>query len=242
VTQQSALRYVCFLQVWVSAAGLASPILGAQIALRSRNGSFAAGIAMALAQCGIVLTGPETLDAAKRLKFNVGKINPFKGMSLLFMNGAGLRRLAISGALFSGTRGIYATFDSYRLGPIGWSPAEQSYFSAALSGVNIASTQLIAKPLFAKLGAKRTFELASMVAAVAYLGVSQSCRPAGAVAQMRRTVQFLIFKAVLMTPWSEPASFVSSQPPAALHTSSCVDEPCCSLARVVGTSLREVLR
>ena len=30
---------------------------------------------------------------------------------------------------------------------------------------------------------------------------------AAAVAQLRRTIQFLIFKAVLMTPWSEPARF-----------------------------------
>ena len=53
---------------------------------------------------------------------------------------------------------IYATIDSYRLGPIGWSPAEQSYYSAALSGVNIVSTQLVSKPLFARLGARRTFQ------------------------------------------------------------------------------------
>ncbi len=47
----------------------------------------------------------------------------------------------------------------------------------------------------------------ALVAAVAYLAVSQACRPAGAAAQLRRTVQFLIAKAFLMTPWSEPSHF-----------------------------------
>lgn len=48
---------------------------------------------------------------------------------------------------------------------------------------------------------------AALVAAVAYLGVSQACRPVGAAAQMRRTLQFFLAKAVLMTPWSEPSHF-----------------------------------
>ena len=112
-----------------------------------------------------------------------------------------------AGGLFRSCQTIYATVDSYRLGPIGWTPAEQAYFSAGLSGVNIASTQLVSKPLFAKLGARRTFQLSSLAAAVAYVGVSQACRPVGPAFQMRRTVQFLITKAVLMTPWSEPSHF-----------------------------------
>lgn len=162
---------------------------------------------MALAQSLLIASGRETLPESKRQKFTVAKINPFKGLALLFTNGPGLRRLALSGAFFTAVQTIYATFDPFRLGPIGWTPAEQSYYSAALSGVNIASTQLVSKPLLSKLGARRTFELSSLAMALAYVGLSQSCRPAGQAAQLRRTVQFLLFKTVLMTPWSEPARF-----------------------------------
>ena len=110
-------------------------------------------MAMAAAQSILAATTPETLPKEKRLAYNLGKINPLGGLSLLFTHGAGLRRLVIAGGLFRSCQTIYSTMDSYRLGPIGWTPAEQSYYSAALSGVNIASTQLVSKPLFAKLGA-----------------------------------------------------------------------------------------
>jgi MFS family permease len=194
-------------QVYTSLAGLVSPIVGAQLARYGENYAFMCGIAIGAAQCLLAATTPETLAKEKRLKFNASKINPLKGLGLLFTHGAGLRRLVIAGGLFRACQTIYATIDSYRLGPIGWSPAEQSYFSAGLSGVNIMTTQWVSKPLFAKLGARRTFQTSSLVAAVAYLAVSQACRPAGAAAQMRRTVQFLVAKAFLMTPWSEPSHF-----------------------------------
>jgi MFS family permease len=115
-------------QVFVSAAGLLGPILGAQITRRANyNWAFVFGMAMALAQSLLIATGVETLPPGRRKRFTVSKINPFKGLGLLFTNGPGLRRLAISGALFNSVSTIYATFDPYRLGPIGWSPAEQSY-------------------------------------------------------------------------------------------------------------------
>ena len=55
--------------------------------------------------------------------------------------------------------------------------------------------------------ARRTFEGSSLVAGLGYLAISQACRPAGGAAQLRRTVQFLLAKTVLMTPWSEPSHF-----------------------------------
>jgi MFS family permease len=181
-------------QVYTSLAGLVAPIVGAQLARYGEKWAFMCGIAIGLAQCLLAATTPETLGKEKRLKFNASKVNPLKGLGLLFTHGPGLRRLVIAGGLFRSwcvwlslqlppssaywpafslstalvsshflllsfrSQTIYATLDSYRLGPIGWSPAEQSYYSAALSGVNIVSTQFVSKPLFAKLGARRTFQ------------------------------------------------------------------------------------
>ena len=48
-------------------------------------------------------------------------------------------------------------------------------------------------------------KVAQVAAALAYFGMSQSCRPAGASRQLQRTIQFCLCKLVLMTPWSEPA-------------------------------------
>jgi hypothetical protein len=44
----------------------------------------------------------------------------------------------------------------------------------------------------------------SLASAISYIGLSQSCRP-GNASHLRKTIQFCIFKIVLMTPWSEPA-------------------------------------
>jgi hypothetical protein len=55
--------------------------------------------------------------------------------------------------------------------------AEQSYYSAGLSGVNSATTAFIAKPLLKRWGNRRVFELGSLASAISYIGLSQSCRP-----------------------------------------------------------------
>jgi hypothetical protein len=50
------------------------------------------------------------------------------------------------------------------------------------------------------------FERGSLLAAVAYVALSQSCRPLQAP-HWQKVAQFCVAKCVLMTPWSEPARF-----------------------------------
>ena len=99
---------------------------------------------------------------------------------------------------------IYSTIEPFRLGPLGWSPQEQSYYSAGLSGVNSATTYFVAKPLLKRWGNRTVFELGSLASAISYIGLSQSWRP-GNASHIRKTIQFCICKIMLMTPWSEPA-------------------------------------
>jgi hypothetical protein len=113
---------------------------------------------------------------------------------------------AISATIFNSCTTIYATFDPYRQAQIGWSPETQSYYSSVSSGLNIATTWGISRPLLSWLGSRRTYEASSLVAAVAYCGVGFACRPLGASA-LRKTLQLVFWKTVLMTPWSEPARF-----------------------------------
>ena len=44
------------------------------------------------------------------------------------------QRLALAAACFESTSHIYATMDTYRMGPIRLTPSVQSYYSALLSG------------------------------------------------------------------------------------------------------------
>lgn len=87
-------------QVYTSLAGLIAPIVGAQLARYGENRAFMCGIAIGALQCLLAATTPETLAKEKRLKFNASKINPLKGLGLLFTHGPGLRRLVIAGGLF----------------------------------------------------------------------------------------------------------------------------------------------
>ena len=99
---------------------------------------------------------------------------------------------------------VYSTIEPFRLGPLGWTPAEQSAYSSVLAGANGLTTLFVAKPLIAAWGTRSVYELGSLAAAISYVGLSQSCRP-GDASHMRKTIQFCICKIALMTPWSEPA-------------------------------------
>ena len=67
-------------------------------------------------------------------------------------NGPGLRRLALAAACFESTSHVYATMDTYRMGPIKLTPSFQSYYSALLSGANMLTTQFLARPMLVQLG------------------------------------------------------------------------------------------
>ena len=196
-------------QVWTGISGLVGPVLGAEILKRFGP---AAGFQLASLVCAIegvmVLCTRESNPAGgkSRKPFLLSKAgNPFASIGVLFRHGPGLRGLSIAAGLLRSVVTVYSTIEPFRLGPLGWSPAEQSYYSAILSGLNSGTTALVGKPLLRLWGNRKVFELGSTAAAVAYLGLSQSCRPAGAAHQLRRTLQFCACKLILMTPWSEPS-------------------------------------
>ena len=104
-------------QIFVSAAGLVGPLLGAAIVVRSRLGGWYAGAAAGALETVIVLSMSETLKPEKRTPFRWRNANPFGSLSLLFRHGPGLRRLALSALTFNACTTTYSTMDSYRLGP-----------------------------------------------------------------------------------------------------------------------------
>eukprot|EP01043_Picozoa_sp_COSAG02_P025964 COSAG02_NODE_1480_length_12399_cov_250.195935_4_plen_411_part_00 len=189
-------------QIFVSAAGLIGPLLGAAIVLRSRLAGWYAGAIAGAIETLIVLAMSETLKPEKRTPFKWANANPFGSLSLLFRHGPGLRRLALSSALFNACTTTYSTMDSYRLGPLGWTPPQQSLFSSFLSATNMASTAVVTGPLLARYGNRHVFQNASAVAALAYFMLGQSWR---GTSQVQMTVQYCVAKVLLQTPWSEPS-------------------------------------
>ena len=189
-------------QIFVSAAGLVGPLLGAAIVVRSRLGGWYAGAIAGAIETVIVLSMSETLKPEKRTPFKWANANPFGSLTLLFRHGPGLRRLALSSLCFNACTTTYSTMDSYRLGPLGWTPPQQSLFSSFLSATNMASTAFVTGPLLARHGNRQVFQGASAVAALAYFLLGQSWRGSS---QLQMTVQYCVAKVILQTPWSEPS-------------------------------------
>ena len=191
--------------VWSLVAGsMVGPVIGALISTKSSTAGFYVASAMCVVEAGLVLCTTESLKLEERKPFALTKVNPFANIGLLFRNGRGLRRLGISAGLLRAVVTVYSTIEPFRLGPLGWTPAEQSAYSSVLAGANGLTTLFVAKPLIAAWGTRSVYELGSLAAAISYVGLSQSCRP-GDASHMRKTIQFCICKIALMTPWSEPA-------------------------------------
>lgn len=196
-------------QIWTGLAGLIGPVIGAQMSVRSPTLGFYISSVMCVIEAFMVMASQESLSVAERKPFAgimplIKRANPFSSIALLFTNGPGLRSLGISAGFLRAVVTVYSTIEPFRLGPLGWSPAEQSYYSAGLSGMNSVTTAFVSKPLLKRWGNRKVFELGSLAAAVSYIGLSQSCRP-GDASHLRKTIQFCICKICLMTPWSEPA-------------------------------------
>lgn len=145
-------------QVWTSAAGLIGPVIGGFLATKSRTAGFFICMGLCAFQTLVVLTIKETLPPERRKPFRVTSANPVTGLSLLMRNGPGLRRLALAAACFESTSHVYATMDTYRMGPIKLTPSVQSYYSALLSGANMVTTQFVARPMLAQLGASDSID------------------------------------------------------------------------------------
>ena len=123
-------------QVWTSAAGLIGPIIGGALATQSQRAGFFICMGLCAVQTVVVLTIKETLPPERRRPFRFTSANPISGLSMLMRNGTGLRRLALAAACFESTSHVYATMDTYRMGPIRLTPSVQSYYSALLSGAD----------------------------------------------------------------------------------------------------------
>ena len=196
-------------QIWTGIAGLVGPVIGAQMSTRSPILGFYVSSVMCVVEAFMVMGSQESLSVEERKPFAgfmplLKRANPFSSIGLLFTNGPGLRSLGIAAGFLRSVVTVYSTIEPFRLGPLGWSPAEQSYYSAGLSGVNSATTAFVSKPLLKRWGNRKVFELGSLAAAISYIGLSQSCRP-GDAGHLRKTIQFCVCKICLMTPWSEPA-------------------------------------
>ena len=185
-------------QVWTSAAGLIGPIIGGLLSTQHRTAGFFICMALCGFQTLVVLSTEESLPKNKRRPFRFKSANPLRGIGLLVRNGPGLRRLALAAACFESVSHIYATMDTFRLGPIRLIPSHQSYASALLSGINMATTNWVARPMLAKAGPRRSFEHGSLVAALGYVALGLSCHPLNAN-RWRLAIQFCVAKALLMT-------------------------------------------
>jgi uncharacterized membrane protein YfcA len=85
-------------QVWLSAAGLIGPVVGGLLASRSRSAGFFICMALCAVQTAVVTGVVESLPSSKRQPFRgvFASANPLRGVSILFRNGPGLRRLALA--------------------------------------------------------------------------------------------------------------------------------------------------
>ena len=73
---------------------------------------------------------PETLRPEKRKPVSLRRANPFSNMRLLFSHGPGLRRLAIMSSVYFSCMPAQAVAEMvFRIGVMGWSPAQCLYFN-----------------------------------------------------------------------------------------------------------------
>jgi MFS family permease len=125
--------------------GFVAPALGAVITSYHATAGFYLAMAGCFVQAGIACTMDETLKKEDRKPFSLAVANPISNALLLFTNGPGLRGLAISHAWFDIVGTIWSTMEPYRLGYIGWSPANQSFYHSFMSGINIFVNKFVSQ-------------------------------------------------------------------------------------------------
>lgn len=183
---------------WTSAVSLIAPIVGAEIGRRSVKLALVGSLVVAGLQIPLMLFGKETLQPSERKAFRLAKADPLRNLSVLFCNGAQLRRLAIANLLLQASAWSQQTMQSFQIGSLGWSPADQTYYGSFQSLLGVMTQGSVVMPLLSRLGSKRAFELGSLFSAAGLLLVSQAGRPLSA-SKLRKTVQ-LVVALLLMVP------------------------------------------
>ena len=183
---------------WTSAVGLIAPILGAEIGRRSLRLALVTSLIVGGLQIPLMLLGKETLQPSQRKPFRLSRYDPLSNLSVLFCNGAELRRLALANLLLQGSAWSQQTMQSFQIGSLSWTPADQSYYGSFQSLLGIMSQGSVVMPLLSRLGSKRAFELGSLFSAAGLLLVSQAGRPLSA-SKLRKTAQ-LGFALLVMVP------------------------------------------
>ena len=94
----------------------------------------------------------ETLAKHDRKPFTLASANPFSNTMLLFRNGPGLRKLAISQMCETTA---WVAFEScakvYRFGPLGWSPENEVVYKQVVQSTSIINRQFFLVPFMKKV-------------------------------------------------------------------------------------------
>ena len=120
---------------WRSAFGIPCSLFGAFAVpalwtTRYRYVPWLLSAAVAASQIVVALRMPETLPEERRKPFSLKQANPLSNVMLLMRNGRGLRGLACAGTCFFASQSTWSIQAMYRLGPLNWTPGENSYFHA----------------------------------------------------------------------------------------------------------------
>ena len=182
---------------WTSTVGLIAPIVGAEIARRSVRLALAGSLVVGALQIPMMLFGKETLHPSQRKAFRLAKADPLRNLSVLFCNGAQLRRLAFANLLLQASAWSQQTMQSFQIGSLGWTPADQTYYGSFQSLLGIMTQGSVVMPLLSWLGSKRAFEMGSLFSAAGLLLVSQAGRPLSA-SKLRKTVQLIVALLVMV--------------------------------------------
>ena len=173
---------------WTSAVGLIAPIIGAELGRRSPSVALAVSAMIGALQLPVLLMAKETLHPSKRMPFQLRKADPLRNIGVLFRNGPGLRRLAVTNILFTLCTGVQQTMTSFQFGSLGWNPADQSYYGSFQSLLGIFSQGSVVMPMLKRLGPLGAFSQGSVFSTVGYVLLSQAWRPLGAT-KLHKTVQ-----------------------------------------------------
>jgi DHA1 family tetracycline resistance protein-like MFS transporter len=176
---------------WISAVGLTAPIIGAELSRRSTSLALMLSAMVGALQLPVLLLGKETLHPSKRMPFQLRKADPLRNIMVLFRNGPGLRRLAITNIFFTLCTGVQQTMTSFQFGSLGWNPADQSYYGSFQSLLGIFSQGSVVVPMLKRLGPLGAFETGSLFSTLGYVLLSQAWRPLGAT-KLHKTVQLAV--------------------------------------------------
>ena len=182
---------------WTSAVGLIAPIVGAEIGRRSVRWALVGSLVVGGLQIPLMLFAKETLHPSQRKPLRLAKADPLRNLSVLFCNGAPLRRLAIANLLLQASAWSQQTMQSFQIGSLGWTPADQTYYGSFQSLLGIMTQGSVVMPLLSRLGSKRAFEMGSLFSAAGLLLVSQAGRPLSA-SKLRKTVQLVVALLVMV--------------------------------------------